>query len=253
MNKRNRMLCLFAALVFGLVGSGLVRGAAPDGLVFLMMFDEGDGDTAHDSSEFGNDGVIEGKEDWVDGQFKGGFHFDGSTHITVENAEPLSKLIHPMSVGGWVKPDILGGWRNIMEMDGSAGWKMGFHDSHAIAWTTYHVQDFVSQTPIETEVWTHVCATWDGAEAIVYVNGEPDNPMGGGGVINVEGEPSLDIGWRRTTGVSTFEGGMDELFIFNKVLEQDEIQDLMKGFVDMLAVEPEAKLVTTWGDLKALR
>jgi hypothetical protein len=251
--KRHSVLCLVTALMFSLIGSGLARGVLPEGLVFLMTFDEGKGDTVQDLSGFGNDGVVEGKADWINGKFGGAFHLDGATHITVENADPLSKLTHPMSVGAWVNPDILGDWRNIVEMDGNTGWKMGFHDSHCIVWTTYHVLDFISTTPIEIGEWTFVVSTWDGAEAIVYVNGEPDAPIVGGGVINVEGEPSLDIGWRRTTGVSTFEGGMDELFIFNRVLDQDEIKDLMKGFADLLAVEPSGKLSATWGALKNLR
>ncbi len=130
---------------------------------------------------------------------------------------------------------------------------MGFHDSHAIVWTTYRVQDFISQTPIPTDEWTHVAATWDGSEAIVYVNGEPDPPIAGGGLVNTEDLPSLDIGWRRTTGVSTFEGGMDDLFIYNRVLDENEVKQIMKGFADMLAVEPGGKLAVTWGELRLSR
>jgi hypothetical protein len=228
MVKRKSMLFLASVLVFGLISYGLAIGAPPEGLVFLMTFDEGQGDVVGDSSVFGNNGTVEGKADWIEGKFRGGFQFDGATHITVPNADPLDKLTHPMSVGAWVNPDILGDWRNIIEMDaeGSGGWKMGFHDSAAIVWTTYRVQDFISQTPIETEVWTHVAATWDGAEAIVYVNGEPDSPMSGGGLVDTTILPSLDLGYRRTTNASFFEGGMDEVFIFDRVLEQNECKRL---------------------------
>jgi hypothetical protein len=252
MMRRNDVSCFIMVLIFSLAGFSLVSGALPEGLVFLMTFDEGSGDTVQDLSGFGNDGTVEGKTEWIDGKFKGAFHFDGVTHITVPNADPLNKLTHPMSVGAWVNPDILGGWRNIVEMDaeGMGGWKMGFHDSHCIVWTTYRVQDFISQTPIPTDEWTYVVSTWDGAEAIVYVNGEPDAPMAGGGIIDTKALPSLDIGWRRTTGVSTFQGGMDELFVFNRVLEQDEIKEFMKGFADVLAVKPRGKSAATWGALK---
>ena len=254
MVKRKRVLFFASVLVFSLISYALATGAPPEGLVFLMTFDEGQGDVAvvSDSSGFGNDGTVEGKADWIQGKFRGGFHFDGATHITVPNANPLDKLTHPMSVGAWVNPDILGDWRNIIEMDaeGSGGWKMGFHDSRAIVWTTYRVQDFISQTPIEIEMWTHVVATWDGAEAIVYVNGEPDAPMAGGGVVDTTILPSLDLGYRRTSSASFFEGGMDEVFIFDRVIEQSEVKDIMNGLGDMLAVEPRAKLATTWGTLK---
>lgn len=250
MLKNRSLLYSIIMLVFALAILGSARADLTEDLVFLMTFDDGKGDTFKDLSEFGNDGVGEGKMDWIDGKFSGGFHFDGATHIAVENAAPLQDLTHPMSVGAWVSPEALGDWHNIAEMDGPAGWKMGFHASTAIVWTTYFVKDFVSQTPIELDTWTHVVATWDGTEAIVYVNGEPDAPIAGGGVIDVSGEPSLDIGWRRSSGSAFFTGGMDELFIYSRVLEQDEIKDIMNGFGDVLAVEPEGKLASTWGALK---
>jgi hypothetical protein len=250
---RNSVLCFVALLVFILAGFGLVGAKLPEGLVFLMTFDEGSGGKVLDLSGFGNDGTVEGKEDWINGQFGGAFHFDGSTYITVPNNEPLGKLTHPMSVGFWTNPDALGGWQQVVEMDGGAGWKMGFHDSHCLVWTTYHVKDFITATPIEMGEWTHAVATWDGKEAIVYINGEPEPPIAGGGVVDVENEPSLDIGYRRTSAASWYTGGIDELFIFDRVIDQDEVKQMMAGFADMLAVEPEAKLTTAWGAMKNSR
>ncbi len=40
--------------------------------------------------------------------------------------------------------------------------------------------------------------------------------------------------------------------IFHSALEQEDIQELMdKGYVNYLAVDPEGKLGTTWGHIKA--
>ena len=130
-------------LICSVIGSGLASADLPEGLVFLMDFEEGSGDTVHDLSGFGNDGVVEGKVDWVNGKYGKAFNFDGATNIAVENAEPLSALTHPMSVGLWINPTAVGGWRSILEMDGPAGWKIGIHTTgNVIVWTTYHVQDF---------------------------------------------------------------------------------------------------------------
>jgi len=258
MRKEVIFSCFITALIIGLAFSNFSWGKPPDGLVFFLAFDEGSGNTVKDLSGFKNDGIIEGKKDWINGKFKGGFHFDGSTHITVKNAKPLSELTHPMTVSAWVNPDILGGWRNIVEMDRTSatkvnGWKMGFHDSRAIVWTTYGVKDFISTTPIETGKWTHVASTWDGSQAIVYVNGKPDAPIPGGGVINVTDTadiPSLDLGWRRSSSASFYQGGMDEVSIFKRVLSEKEINSLMSGVGNMLAVEPNEKLSVTWGHVK---
>jgi hypothetical protein len=248
--KRQSVICLVTVLTLSLAGIGLVRGDLPEGMVFLMTFDEGQGGIVHDLSGFGNDGTVEGKEDWIEGRFGKAFHLDGSTYITVPNNNPLGKLTHPMSVGFWTNPDALGGWQQVVEMDGDAGWKMGFHDSHCLVWTTYHVQDFITSTPIDMEVWTHGVSTWDGSEAIVYINGEPEPTIPGAGVINVENEPSLDIGYRRTSAASWYTGGIDELFIFDRVIDEDEVKQIMNGFADMLALEPIEKAATTWGHVK---
>lgn len=247
-------LVFVAVLILTMTLSGLVNAAPPDGLVFFMDFDEGNGDDVHDTSGFGNDGVIEGKSDWVEGKYGKALNFDGATHVTVPNAKPLSELTHPMSVGLWINPSAVGGWRSIVEMDGNAGWKIGLHSTgDVVVWTTYHVQDFGAATPILADEWIHMAATWDGSEALIYVNGELDAAVAGGGVIDVSGEPSLDIGFRRTSQSSWYEGIIDEVFIFNEVISEDEIKDYMKGFKDVLAVEPGGKLTSKWGELKDSR
>lgn len=246
--RGSSLLCLIAVVfAVSLIGSTTARSS--EGLVFAMTFDEGSGNVVHDLSSNGNHGQVIGNGDWIAGEYNGGFHFDGGTYITVPNAEPLSSLTHPMSVGCWVNPDALGGWQQLVEMDGDAGWKIGFGDPGVVFWTTYHVKDFQATTPVANGKWTHVVATWDGAQAIVYVDGNPDAPIAGGGVINVKNEPSLDIGYRRTSGSSWYKGGIDDVFIYNKVLSQQEVAGLMDG-LSVLSVEAGGKIATTWGALK---
>ncbi len=253
-------MCYIIILLIGLTFSALAWGKPPEGLVFFFSFDEAKGDTVNDLSGFKNHGIIVGKQDWIKGKFNGGFHFDGKTHIEVKNAEPLTSLTHPMSVAAWVNPDALGGWQNIIEMDRSAadkvgGWKFGFNVDKVV-WTTYGVKDFTGITTISNGKWTHVAATWDGSQAIIYVDGTPEPPIAGGGVINVKDTkdiPSLDLGWRRSSSASFFQGGMDEVCVFKRILKENEIKNLMTGVASMLAVEPIGKLTTKWGDIKTVK
>jgi hypothetical protein len=215
-----------------------------------MTFDGGSGSVVHDLSGYGNHGEVVGTVDWVPGKNGDAFHLDGATHITVPNAEPLSQLTHPMSVGLWIYPDEVGGWRSILEMDGDAGWKIGLHTTgNVVVWTTYHVQDFGATTPILAGRWTHIAATWDGSTALIYVNGVLDATVPGSGVIDVSEEPTLDIGYRSTSGSSWFLGSVDDVFIYNKVLSEQEVAGLMDG-LSALSVEPGNKAATTWGALK---
>jgi len=247
---RAKLSIFIAMLVFAFAYSGLVSAALPEGLVFLATFEDKSGDKVSDLSGFKNNGTVKGKVAWVAGKFGGGFHFDGATYITVTNAKPLSELTDPMSAGAWVSPEAFPAYCNIVEMDGNTGWKFGFVNTNP-EWTTYHVLDFVSTRVVEQDKWTHVAATWDGKQAIFYINGEAEAPKQGGGVINVAGEPSLDIGYRRVGASSYYTGIMDDVFVFKKVLKQDEIKNFMtKGFVGIMAVEPGMKITATWGAIK---
>ena len=55
------------------------------------------------------------------------------------------------------------------------------------------------------------------------------------------------------TAAEAMEYGLvDEVLLFNTVLEADDIQTFVdKGFVAALAVSPTGKLATSWGRLKA--
>ena len=162
-----------------------------------------------------------------------------------------------MSVAAWVNPDALALWQNIIEMDRTAadkinGWKFGFN-VNKVVWTTYGVLDFTGVTTINDGKWTHVAATWDGKQAIIYINGEPEAPLPGGGVINVKDTkdiPSLDLGWRRSAAASYYIGGMDEVCIFKRVLNENEIKTVMSGLGSLVAVESGGKLTIKWGDIK---
>ena len=222
----DRHTILLSVILMLTVGVAIVKSAVDEEPVFFMVFDEGSGNVVHDASGNGNHGRIVGTPIWKPDKIGSYLYLDGSTYITVPNAEPLSELTHPMTVGAWVNPDFLGGtWHNIVEMDGPAGWKFGFFNARVV-WTTYSVQDFISQTPIPTDKWTHIAASWDGQEAIIYINGSPEPPIQGGGVIDVGDLPSLDIGHRRTSGVLFYIGSLDDLLIYDRVLNQQEIEEI---------------------------
>ena len=96
------MRTLIYSLLLLTICIGSVYAELPKDIVFLATFDEGKGDALTDLSDHGNDGTVEGKASWIDGEFDKAFKFDGGTFITIENAAPLKELTDPMSVGAWV-------------------------------------------------------------------------------------------------------------------------------------------------------
>ena len=67
-------------LVLGLV----LTSAAQADLIGWWTFDEGSGDTAFDSSDYGNDGTLEGNPKWVLGKIVGGLELGGSDYVVID-------------------------------------------------------------------------------------------------------------------------------------------------------------------------
>ncbi len=93
----------------------------------------------------------------------------------------------------------------------------------------------------------------------MYVDGEPESKKGALSDANAAWKPE----WNGKVaagemlqlkfGPESFTGGIDEIVILSRALEQDEIQQLLNGWDEAFAVEAEGKLTTTWGRVKAAR
>ena len=91
----------------------------------------------------------------------------------------------------------------------------------------------------------------------MYVDGEPESKKGaldaGGKDWKPEWGGAIAPGsaLQLKFGSESFTGGIDEIVICNRALEADEIGQLLIGWADAFAVEPQSKLVTTWSRIKA--
>lgn len=69
--------------------------------------------------------------------------------------------------------------------------------------------------------WTHIAGTFDGTNAVIYVNGVSQGTMSGGGVATA-------IAWNRLV-IGGFNGDAQDAYVFNRALSAVEIQLLMNG------------------------
>jgi len=86
------------------------------------------------------------------------------------------------------------------------------------------------QTPNDITVpgeWVHVCATWDGSNARIYVNGEMELEIAQSGTLVPPGLP-LRIG-HRNGSAHFFNGTIDEVRIYNNAMTEVEILAAMEG------------------------
>ena len=95
--------------------------------------------------------------------------------------------------------------------------------------------------------WHHVVAIYDGKMIKQYIDGKLDASVAGGGEI-----ASQDVEFRvgqAQTGLPSMTGKIDEVAVYDRALDLDEIKSDMKNGV-YFAVDSKGKLATTWAHLK---
>ena len=104
---KNANLMIIGIVVLFVVGVLTIPGYAkldPKNAVGIWLFDEGNGDTAKDSSGNGNDGTLEGPK-WVDGKFGKALEFNGASDYVDTGNNPITDLngTKIFSISAWVK------------------------------------------------------------------------------------------------------------------------------------------------------
>ncbi len=221
-----------------------------DGLLDYWDFENITGDVAKDV--MGNrDGTIIGDAQIVEGKFGEALQFDKSYYIEFDDAGlPMGTEERTMSA--WVKPEGAG-VRAVVEWGAAvqgqrcgilvlAAEKIKFVGNNA---------DVTSNSSIELGEWSLVTETYDGTNIRIYLNGELDkkqamviNTQPGIGRIGTHVWPQLQ---------ERFVGTIDEVSIYNRELDAEEVMQNFEAGPLVLAVNASGKLALTWGGIKLLR
>jgi hypothetical protein len=153
-----------------------------------------------------------------------GFSFNGSTQYVHVNGS--AAISGPRSVEAWVFPNPNTG----LGLPILTGGKSGAADLFAIDGTTLYVDHwgtarYNSDVPLVTNTWNHVAMTYDGTQVNLYVNGAKATPIKG--KLYDYSMGTYDIGGNNVGGSTTkasFNGLIDELAIYNQVLDDSEIR-----------------------------
>jgi len=110
--------------------------------------------------------------------------------------------------------------------------------------------DFFSTTVFETKKWYHVAFVFDGKDGNqkIYVDGKLDAEVVKGNRDVPATTSSLWIGELDANRGFKYSGLMDEVALWNRALNENEIKTAMQGI--SLAIEYKGKLAITWGKLK---
>ena len=242
-----------------------------------------------DSSPNRNHGELkgEGSAEWIaKGKVGGGIKFDGNSWLEVPHDNSLN-VKDQITLMCWAKfgnpGDFTGDGR-----EQSLIWKYGPFETNKRFWASYALRiwrpksqfgsfgfdanmtagrsavvdkKFPEVDQLEKE-WFHIAATADGTEIRVYTNGKETGKGLQRGEFQASDLP-LTIGHDLRPILIHFafmNGVMDEVIVADKALTGAEIKEAMElgengkpleGYNPIFAVEPESKLATLWGAIKA--
>ncbi len=265
-NKGKKMLkgnyCIFRLYFVVLVIIGFcilsVEADLSDPTISVYYNFDGEGETITDSSVNGNHGKIVGGETREEGVFGMAIALETNTWIDMNGPEFKNGPVDGFTLSAWINHTGSSDPQTLLDAIGTDHASGLFHVEIRPAGVRWFHRDGDNATVfninpgsvIEANKWVHFTGTYDSESGDIklYVDGEETHSGTGTG--------KLSNNWGVTAGIGHhkegrwFEGLLDEYIIFSRALPQDEIVEVMNG--SFTSVEPEDKLTTTWGSIKAL-
>lgn len=206
------------------------------GLVAAYGFNEGTGSTLGDVTGRGHNGSISGAVWDPAGRFGGALRFDGvNDMVSVPDAAALD-LASGMTVEAWVNPSVSANWRTIVlkEAINELSYALYSSDNNTRpgAWIQLGGSSFsaIPSTTVSVGTWTHLAGTYDGSVIRLFVNGSQVATRTAAGTIGASANP-LRIGGNTVWG-EYFAGLIDEIRLYDRALDAQEIQEDMVTAVD---------------------
>ncbi len=215
-------------------------------LIAHWKFDEGYGETAHDSSRnnfHGTMGAGDSAPSWTnEGKFGKALSFDGvDDYISV--IDPTGNLnpgTGDFTLSAWIyKPSDGKSAPGIISKNGNPGFKFNINSGNRLLLAIYDGSwhDFLSSTSIiEMDKWQHVVVVADrDSNANFFVNEENagSQDISSMSSVNLSNSSSLRIGddnWCRSYYCGQYDGKIDEVKIYNYALTPEEVkQDYNQG------------------------
>ena len=233
---------LVAVLLLVLVGltSGVLVAQSQEeidlekGLVAHWAFDEGEGDIAFDGTENHNDGTLKcvGEEcsppEWVEGKIGYALEFDGTDdYVDCGGDSSLEMGTGDFTIAAWVKTSSSdSGWPRIVRKVGDDyGYEFYLHqDYHSLCLALHDGTRhwlYSLGSALNDDQWHHVAvvANRDG-NLTFYVDGIQD---GGTPDISSIGDVGNMCNLTISNPATSFNGFIDEVYIYNRALNTDEI------------------------------
>ncbi|MFH1878734.1 MAG: LamG-like jellyroll fold domain-containing protein [Candidatus Omnitrophota bacterium] len=204
-------------------------------------FDEGTGSYAHDSSANDITGELRGGPVWLNRERV--LSLDGTNdYVSVADNAALDIGISDLSISVWVKLDEAKKFGAIVNKNGynavGPSYHLGIDDYGKVQFTlgdgNQEINSYgaAGRDTLTAGAWYHIVLVLDrDGMATVYLNGAEDYSVSIAGLAaaDISSASALNIG-KRTAGTGMyFDGGMDDLAIYKKVLSSAEVSSLYSG------------------------
>lgn len=166
--------------------------------------------------------------------FNGSHNFSSRIVVSDKNIQ----LKNEFTIAFWIKPDAgLGdngpGYFDIVSKWGggaknAASWDVGIYKGGNIFISTYQQSNTtrLSNFTVVSNIWHHIAVTFDNGKASFYLDGVFQSESGGLEIPQYSNLP-LGIGARYNQDAS-YHGALDDVYIFQRVLKEAEIKNLME-------------------------
>jgi len=205
------------------------------GPVGWWRFDEGSGSIASDSAN-GNNGTLSGNTSWVGGKIgQYAIEFDGSDDYVIVPDDSSLDIVGQMTICGWIKPDAAGFNVILNKANAEGGFQPGNYQFYLVSGqlrlshkttigSDYMV--YTSSSSVSLGVWQHIAVTiMQNGNVNFYINGSAAGTVPQAGTFGVLNNEPVRMGIQ-SNGICDYDGAMDDIRIYNRVLGADEIYEI---------------------------
>lgn len=240
-----RTLALWLSVV--LLTSTLAQADIVTSLRGYWKFDESSG-TAADSSGNGNAGTLTSGAVFGTGKVNGGVVLNGTTaYVAVGNVTALQITGTALTLAAWVRIDgnaggSAGDYHQVVGKDAGASYDYRLLlDNNRSVLLFQGAGVSVSSTTFTAftlGTWHHVAAAFNGSSVAFYVDGVARGTPAGAGTLS-NGGYGVAMGRTAGTNIYQFNGAIDEVRIYARVLASGDVTELV-NFVDTVVARRRA-------------
>ena len=254
--KKLIVILLLATLIVIPTYSG--HAASDETLVLYLPFDEGNGDEVKDQSQYENDGTIVENVEWGEGVFGTAIAVVGQTGdaVVIPDSDSL-KIEGEITLMAWTKRAGNVSYGHVIEKNVHDGEELNSYSlaasqsSIGIFMGTGQQRQFLkaSSPNMTQDEWLHVAVTSDEKATKFYLNGEMILETARSFEFHGTNNADVRIGSAWNNPEFIFNGAIDEVAIFTRALDEEEINKIMESGISA-AVSQEGRLFATWASIK---